>query len=67
MFYQENKHFLFQSSKNKQKKGKVGKTKIGKVVVVNTQKNYLLFTHIIQGGETAGGTVLTKGCSRICG
>ena len=32
----KNKHFLFKSCKNKHKKGKVGKAKKGKAVVVST-------------------------------
>ena len=33
------KYFIFQSCKNKHKKGKVGKTNKGKVVVANTWKH----------------------------
>ena len=28
---------------------------------------YVFFTKILQGGDTAGGIVLHKSCSRICG
>ena len=35
----KNKYFLFQSCKNKHKKGMVGKAKKGKVVIVNNWKH----------------------------
>ena len=34
---------------------------------ISAKMYYVLFTKILQGGDTASGTVLHKRCSRICG
>ena len=37
------------------------------VQLIYAKTYYVLFTKILQGGDTARGTVLLKSCSRICG
>ena len=34
---------------------------------ISTEMYYVLFTKILQRGDTSSGTVLQKSCSRICG
>ena len=40
---------------------------VGKILVKSTQMYYVLSAKILQGADTATGTVLQKRCSRICG
>ena len=38
-----------------------------KTVLISAKMYYVLFTKILQEGNTASGTVLQKRCSRTCG